>query len=254
MPRVLLAGESWVIHETHHKGFDHFNSTTFDTGADAFIAAAAEQGVEVEQMYGHDVPARFPRTVEDLQAYDVVIISDIGYNSFVLTPETWKGGKRSDNSLVALAEWTRQGGGLMMAGGYLSFQGINALANFGRSPIADVLPVTMIAGDDRVELPQGGDVSVTAAAHPLAHLCEGAPALLGYNEVQMREDATLVATVDSDVLLATREVGAGRTLAWTSDIGPHWCPQEFLDWGGFSPLVGGMLRWLAGDSSRQQES
>ncbi|MFN2347434.1 MAG: glutamine amidotransferase [Dermatophilaceae bacterium] len=253
MPRVLLAGESWVVHETHHKGFDQFNSTTFDTGADAFIAAAAEQGIEVEQMYGHDVPAKFPRTVDALSAYDVVIISDIGYNSFVLTPETWKGGRRSENSLVALAEWTREGGGLMMAGGYLSFQGINAVANFGRSPIAQVLPVQMIPGDDRVEVPQGGTVSVSTPEHPLGVLCQGAPQLLGYNEVTIHQDATLVATVDNDVLLATREVGSGRTLAWTSDIGPHWCPQEFLDWNGFAPLVGGMLRWLAGDSPRQQE-
>jgi uncharacterized membrane protein len=251
MPRVLLAGESWVIHEIHQKGFDHFTSTTFDTGADAFIAAAAEQGIEVEQMYGHDVPARFPRTVEALSAYDVVIISDIGYNSFVLTPETWKGGQRSDNALVALAEWTRQGGGLMMAGGYLSFQGINAAANFGRSPIAPVLPVTMITGDDRVEVPQGATVAATGE-HPLAALLEGAPQLLGYNEVSAREDATLVATVDADPLLAVREVGEGRSLAWTSDIGPHWCPEEFLHWDGFAPLVGGMLRWLAGEPVRAE--
>lgn len=253
MARVLLAGESWVIHETHHKGFDHFNSTIFDTGADAFIAAAAEQGIEVEQMYGHDVPGSFPRTVEALADYDVVIISDIGYNSFVLTPQTWQHGQRSANSLVALAEWTRGGGGLMMAGGYLSFQGINAVANFGRSPIAEVLPVTMIPGDDRVETPQGAPVTASGADHPLAGLCEGAPDLLGYNEIIAREDAAVSARVGDDVLLATREVGAGRSLAWASDIGPHWCPQEFLDWDGFAPLVGGMLRWLAGGSAPRQE-
>lgn len=249
VPRVLLAGESWIIHETHQKGFDHFNSTVFDTGADAFIAAAAKEGIEVEQMYGHDVPAHFPRTVEALSAYDVVIISDIGYNSFVLTPETWKEGRRSDNALVALRDWTRQGGGLMMAGGYLSFQGIQGVANFRRSPIADVLPVRMVLGDDRVEVPQGAQVQVTEPDHPLAPLCAGAPMLLGYNEVTAAPEGTVVATVDADVLLATRHVGDGRSLAWTSDIGPHWCPQEFLDWEGFAPLVGGMLRWLSGEDS-----
>ena len=246
MARILLAGESWIIHETHQKGFDHFSSTTFDTGADAFIAAAAQQGVEVEQMYGHDVPQHFPRTVEALSAYDAVIISDIGYNSFVLTPETWKQGRRSENSMVALADWTRQGGGLMMAGGYLSFQGIQGLANFARSPIADVLPVAMIPGDDRVEVPQGAAVEVQDAHHALGPACSGAPQLLGYNQVTAGPDSTVVATVNGDVLLATREVGAGRSLAWTSDIGPHWCPQEFLDWQGFPTLVGGMLRWLTG--------
>lgn len=247
MPRVLLAGESWIVHETHQKGFDHFTSTVFDTGADAFIAAAATEGIYVEQMYGHDVPALFPRTAQALAQYDVIIISDIGYNSFVLTPDTWKHGQRSDNPLIALREWTRGGGGLMMAGGYLSFQGIGGVANFRRSPIADVLPVRMIAGDDRVEAPQGARVQVADTGHPLAALCAGAPVLLGYNEVTVHDEGTVVATVDDDVLLATREVGEGRSLAWTSDIGPHWCPQEFLDWQGFAPLVGGMIRWLAGE-------
>ncbi|UOQ56110.1 glutamine amidotransferase [Leucobacter allii] len=249
MPRVLLAGESWTIHEIHQKGFDTFTSTSFDTGADAFIAAAATQGIEVEQMYGHDVPAKFPRTAEALSAYDVVIISDIGANSFLLTPETWKRGERSDNSLRALVEWTEQGGGLMMAGGYLSFQGINAAANFARSPIAEVLPVGMLLCDDRVEAPEGAPVAVADAGHPLAPLLSGAPELLGYNEVSAREDARVVATVGDHPLLATREVGSGRTLAWTSDIGPHWCPQPFLDWDGFAPLVGGMLRWLADEAA-----
>lgn len=245
MPRVLLAGESWTIHEIHQKGFDTFTSTSFATGADAFIAAAAAEGIEVEQMYGHDVPAHFPRTVEALSAYDVVIISDIGANSFLLTPETWKRGERSDNSLQALVEWTRAGGGLMMAGGYLSFQGINATANFARTPLRDVLPVEMLLCDDRVEAPEGAKVALADTDHPLSGLFSGAPELLGYNEVTATDDARVVATVGADPLLATREVSAGRTLAWTSDIGPHWCPQPFLDWDGFAPLVGGMLRWLA---------
>lgn len=248
MARVLLAGESWTIHEIHQKGFDHFTSTSFGTGADAFIAAAAEHGIEVEQMYGHDVPAKFPRTVEGLSEFDVIIISDIGANSFLLTPETWKSGTPSANSLRALTEWTRAGGGLMMAGGYLSFQGINATANFARSPLAEVLPVQMLQVDDRVETPEGAQV-VADPSHPLGKLLLGAPDLLGYNETHPLPDARVAATVAGDVLLSTREVGVGRTLAWTSDIGPHWCPQTFLDWDGFSPLVAGMLNWLAKENS-----
>ncbi len=243
--RVLLAGESWISTATHIKGFDEFSSTTFHTGADAFIAAAADQGVEVEQMYAHDVPANFPRTVEALSAWDVVILSDIGANSFVLPPETWLEGRRSENPLMALAEWTRAGGGLMMAGGYLSFTGFQARANFARSPVADVLPVTMLAADDRVEAPQGAPVAVVEPAHEaVAGWASSAPTLLGYNLVEPKEDAQVLATVGDDVLVAVREVEQGRSLVWTSDIGPHWCPEDFLAWPGFSPLVGSMLRWL----------
>lgn len=249
MIRVLLAGESWTVHEIHQKGFDHFTSTSFGTGADAFIAAAATESIVVEQMYGHDVAAKFPRTADALAEYDVIIISDIGSNSFLLTPETWTRGERSENSLRALVEWTQRGGGLMMAGGYLSFQGINAAANFARTPLAEALPVQMLAGDDRVETPEGSPVAVVPGGHPLGALLAGAPDLLGYNEVALRDGAELVATVGNHPLLTTHTFGAGRALAWTSDIGPHWCPQPFLDWDGFAPLVGGMLRWLAGEDS-----
>ena len=62
-----------------------------------------------------------------------------------------------------------------------------------------------------------------------------------------KPDAQVVATVDDDVLIATREVGQGRSLVWTSDIGPHWCPTEFLEWEGFAPLVGAMLSWLGAE-------
>ena len=64
-------------------------------------------------------------------------------------------GQALPNRLVALSDWVRQGGALLMVGGYLSFQGIEAKANYGNTPLADVLPVTMEAGDDREEAPQG---------------------------------------------------------------------------------------------------
>jgi uncharacterized membrane protein len=250
MARVLLAGESWISQSTHFKGFDSFSSTTFETGADAFIAAAATEGIEIEQLYAHDVPERFPRTQEELAAYDVVILSDIGYNSFVLPPETWLSGQKSPNPLVELATWTRNGGGLMMAGGYLSFQGFQARANFVRSPIAPVLPVRMLEGDDRAEVPEGGRCTLVAADHPAVAGWTGeAPDLLGYNVVNARDEADVLAKVNDDVLVSAWQVEQGRSLVWTSDIGPHWCPEEFLGWDGFAPLVGSMLRWLAGDDA-----
>lgn len=245
MARVLLAGESWFSQSIHFKGFDSFSSTTFHTGADDFIAAAAKEGISVEQIYAHDVPEKFPRTVEALSAYDVVILSDIGYNSFVLPNQTWLQGRKSDNPLASLVEWTKAGGGLMMAGGYLSFQGFQARANFANSPIAEVLPVEMLTGDDRAEKPEGAACAVVARDHEIGRAWTGtAPELLGYNVVKAKPQSQVVATVDGDVLIATMQAEAGRSLVWTSDIGPHWCPTEFLTWEGFAPVVGAMLRWL----------
>lgn len=250
MARVLLAGESWISKSVHIKGFDDFSTTTFHTGADAFIAAAAAEGVEIEQLYAHDVPAKFPRTAEELSAYDVVILSDIGYNSFVLPPETWLAGKMSPNPLQVLVEWTRAGGGLMMAGGYFSFQGFQAIANFANSPLAQVLPVTMRTSDDRNETPEGSRCELIAPEHEIGKAWRpNPPALLGYNVVTAKPEAEVVATVGQDVLIATMPVEHGRSLVWTSDIGPHWCPEEFLAWDGFAPVVGAMLRWLGAGSA-----
>ena len=245
MSRILLAGESWISQATHFKGFDSFTSVTFHSGADAFIASAKRQGLDVEHLYAHDVPTKFPRSVEAMNKFDVIILSDIGANSFVLPPETWLGGRPSDNPLINLCEWVRSGGGLMMAGGYLSFQGFQARANFARSPLADVLPVSMLDCDDRVEAPQGARPVVALPDHEIGAAWSGnAPDLLGYNKVEAKAGAQVVATVGGDVLIATSEVGEGRSLVWTSDIGPHWCPEEFLAWSGFDAVVGAMLRWL----------
>ena len=42
--------------------------------------------------------------------------------------------------------------------------------------------------------------------------------------------------------------GSGRSLAWTSDIGPHWCPPDFLEWPGYERLWANAINWLAGRS------
>lgn len=245
MARVLLAGESWISQAIHYKGFDSFTSVTFHTGADDYIAALARQGIEVEQLYAHDVPDRFPRDLEELRAYDVVILSDIGANSFLLPQATWIHGQSGTNRLKMLADWVRGGGGLMMAGGYMSFQGFQARANFARSPIAEVLPVEMSDYDDRVEVPEGARPALVAPDHPVGAAWRGtAPAILGYNRVSAKPGAALVATIGEDVLIATAEYGQGRSLVWTTDIGPHWCPLELSRWEGFEPLMAAMIRWL----------
>ncbi len=246
MKKILLAGESWISQSTHYKGFDSFTSVVFETGAGPFIAAAASQYVAIEQMYAHDVPARFPDSLDALAPYDAVILSDIGSNSLLLPPATWLDGRPAVNRLELLADYVRRGGGLMMAGGYLSFQGFQARANFGGTPLGEILPVTMLVGDDRVEAPQG--VVPHGVDGVIGRALAGAPALLGYNRVCLKPDARLLATIGEagDPLIAGAAVGQGRSLVWTSDIGPHWCPQPFLDWNGFAWLVGSMLRWLTG--------
>jgi uncharacterized membrane protein len=196
-------------------------------------------------MYAHDVPAKFPHTAAELSKYDVIVLSDIGTNSFLLPIETWLQGKSTPNRLKLLAEWVENGGALIMAGGYLSFQGFEAKARFAGSAVERVLPVTCLTHDDRVEAPEGAQPVIVDANHPvLAGVPAGMPALLGYNKVVLKPGATLVASVGGDPLIATTQVGKGRSLVWTSDIGPHWCPEPFVQWNGFAPLMSNMIDWV----------
>ncbi|WP_406634999.1 glutamine amidotransferase [Amycolatopsis sp. WGS_07] len=247
MVKVLLAGESWVSATIDHKGYDPFAHTQVEIGCERLLAALAAEGVEVTHLRSHDVAEKFPQTLEELGAYDVVLLSDVGSNTLLLHPDTFTRGRPTPNRLKLLREWVENGGGLMMAGGYLSFQGFEGKANYHRTPIEEILPVDIDPHDDRVETPEGVNARVVQSSHPVvAGLDEEWPILLGYQHTTLKPDAELLATVEGDVMLAARQVGRGRTLAFTSDISPHWAPEEFMSWDGYRKLFAQAMAWLAG--------
>jgi uncharacterized membrane protein len=251
--KVLLAGESWVSAATHYKGFDQFASVTYHLGAEPLVAALKGSPFQLRYMPAHEAQQDFPLTLEALAAYDAVILSDIGANTLLLHPETWLRSKPMPNRLRLLRSYVEAGGGLMMVGGYLSFQGINGSARYHGTPIEDVLPVEISPYDDRVEVPEGFAPVLKQKAHPILNGLTGRwPQLLGFNEVTPKPGAAVLATVSADYaakpLLVAGTFGKGRSLAWTSDIGPHWLPPEFVAWKGYARLWQQALGWLCGDS------
>jgi len=247
MTRVLLVGESWVSLSTHVKGFNSFVTGGYETGLGWFKGAMDAEGVELAHMPSHLASSDFPFEAEDIN-YDCLILSDVGADTFLLHPRTWLRGERTPNRLQTIAEYVRGGGGLIMAGGYMSFQGINGAAMYQRSPLAEALPVKLMATDDRCERPEGVEPAVVAR-HPVVEgLPKRWPHILGYNLVKAKKGSTVVATVDGDPLLVVGEHGRGRAIAFTTDIGPHWCPAGFAEWDGYRRLWGGMIRWAAGQT------
>jgi uncharacterized membrane protein len=250
--RVLLAGESWVSAAVHHKGWDHFGSVTFHLGAEPLVAALADSPFDLHYMPAHEAAKGFPLTLEGLQEYGAVILSDLGSNTLLLHPDVWLTGKPVANRLKLLREYVRAGGGLMMIGGYYSFQGINGGARYRGTAVEEVLPVDCLPYDDRIEVPEAFRAEIVGQQdHPiLAGLGNEWPLLLGVNEVRLkaRPDVQLLARLPESEgghpLLATGTYGRGRTLAWTSDIGPHWLPQTFAQWPGYSRLWRQALAWL----------
>jgi len=120
--KVLLAGESWVSTATHIKGFDQFPTVTYHTGADELVAALKDSDFDITWMPAHAAQRDFPQTIDAIQQYDAIILSDLGANTLLLHPDTWIHSKTTPNRLKLLKEYVAQGGGLLMFGGYYSFK------------------------------------------------------------------------------------------------------------------------------------
>lgn len=253
--KVLLVGESWVSSASHYKGFDQFGSVTFHLGAEPLVAALKDSPFELVYMPAHEAVTNFPFDMAGLGDVRAIILSDIGSNSLLLPPDVWLHGKTVPNRLKLIRDWTAAGGGLLMIGGYFSFQGIDGKARWRRTPVEDALPVTCLPYDDRIEAPEGIVAEVTASAgHPIfAGMDSPWPMLLGANEVVARErdDVEVLARLPADQgghpLLVTGRFGKGRSAVWTSDIGPHWLPQSFSDWPGYGRLWTNLLSWMTPD-------
>jgi uncharacterized membrane protein len=256
--KVLLVGESWVSSATHYKGFDQFGSVTFHLGAEPLVKALADTDFELSYMPAHEAVEKFPFEMDKLDAYDAVILSDIGANSLLLPPAVWLHSQTVPNRLRLIKAWVEKGGGLLMVGGYFSFQGIDGKARWRRTAVEDALPVTCLPYDDRVEMPEGSTAEVVMPNHAVMKGLGGNwPLLLGINEVEVRDrpDIEVVARIPKEQgghpLLVLGTHGAGRSAAWTSDIGPHWLSPAFCEWEGYGRLWTNLLEWLTQTSPRQ---
>jgi len=245
MPKVLVVGESWFTYTVHQKGFDAFYTAEYTEGGDAFLNALRSRGHEVTYVPSHEIHRRLPDTVGGFAEFDVVVISDVGANSFQLAPETFASSVPTPDKSELLRTYVAAGGALLMIGGYLTFSGIDAKARWGRSPLAAALPVDILDRDDRVELPGGAEPKVVGDHEIVASVAAPWPALLGLNQVNAKPGGTVLAECAGHPLLVVGSYGAGRSAAFTSDVAPHWAPPSFLQWPGYPELWDRLIGWLA---------
>jgi len=241
--KVLFVGESWVVHMIHTKGYDSFTSTKYEEGATYLLSCLRQEGIDVTYMPAHEVQVRFPQSLEELQQYDAIVLSDVGANTFLLQNSTFYQMQVVPNSLELIKEFVAGGGGLLMVGGYLTFMGIEGKANYKNSPLAEVLPVIMTDGDDRVEMPSGF-APVAAQSHSLVDGLGEWPKLLGYNKLVTKPDAVELLSHGADAILTVGTYGQGKTAAFASDCSPHWGSLEFMNWPHYSAFWNGLIRYL----------
>jgi uncharacterized membrane protein len=244
---ILLAGEQWTTVSFEIKGFDYFGAHSFDEGGQWLVEALQSHGHRVTYLRSCDAPKAFPETLNTLAQYNVVILSDLGTNSLFFHPEVLTQSKRHPNRLHLLRASVEQGGGLLMIGGWMSFQGMDGRARYRGTPVEECLPVSCEPYDDRVEVPEGVVPRIVQPSHPVLEGIDSAwPFFLGYNRTSVKQGATLLAQINKDPLLAVRQHGRGRTAVFTSDCAPHWGPPEFLAWKHYGTLWNNIVTWLAG--------
>jgi len=235
------------------KGFEYEN------WAEEFIEGLrGDPEIEVVQMPSWEVHSSFPRTMEELRKYDVLVIEEVEADVFYLYPEfyTPERGKviTLPNRLELIRRWVEDGGGLLMSGGWLTFQGRLGRGLWHGTPVEEALPVEFQEFDDRVETPEGAYLRVVDPEHPLMRGIpwEACPPLLGYNRAKLKPGAKLLATIsragraEEDPLIAVWDYGSGRSMAFASDITPHW-GTNFIGWDYYKPFWVRAIKWLAGE-------
>lgn len=140
------------------------------------------------------------------------------------------------------------GGGLVMIGGWESYTGCDGY--WGGTPIAAALPVDMSEHDDRVNCDRPALAIRSATTHPITDGLpweEHPPVVGGYNRFTPRYGTTELLRIqhfstartgddyrfepgESDPLLVIGEHGTGRTVAFATDVAPHWI-GPMVDWG-----------------------
>ena len=125
----------------------------------------------------------------------------------------------------------------MLLGGWYSFTGELGKGGWGRTRLAEILPVKCLDFEDLVENTEGFSMEITEEGKRLCPTLNlrGCPPILGYNKTIPKQDSIVIAnfkeTGDPAIVLQTFE--KGKVLVYTSDPSPHWgC--NFVYWDGYS--------------------
>ncbi|MFO1498672.1 MAG: glutamine amidotransferase [Verrucomicrobiota bacterium] len=189
-----------------------------------------------EKVYPVEHPTKgFPRTLNGLLEYDVIIHSDIRKESFT--------NEELQNMQRLVEEF---GGGFVMIGGNSAF----GKGGYHRTILDRIIPVAMHQENDSQARPFYMNVPVSAWTHPIIALgatpqetqliwTKKMPPLYGCNLVDRAKPGATVLANDPTaptargprLILAVQSVGHGRSMAFTSDTTRTWGKDFETLWG-----------------------
>jgi uncharacterized membrane protein len=191
------------------------------------------------------------RYEEILAEYDIIVFSDVEAKNFQLSPQFFDRNMFGSGIITypdrvrLTVEAVEAGTLIMFMGGWLSFNGEMGKGGWGRTGLADILPVWCLDREDLVENTEGFHMTSTDDAFVPGLDVSAAPPILGYNEVVARPEAVVhvEVTETGDPLVATMRCGDGAVLAYMSDPAPHWgC--NFVQWDDYSRFWSGAVGYL----------
>lgn len=216
-----------------------------------------EPNTEVVQMSSWDVYKNFPRTLKELSKFDVVVMNDVEAEVLYLYPEffaasTWASEEPTTfpNRPEIVRQFVENGGAILMAGGWNSFQGRHGFGGWHNTPVEEAMPVECMPYADLVETPRGAEINVIQTEHAVIKDIpwKSCPPILGYNKTKLKPDATLLLTInetgkEEDPLMAVTEYGNGRSMIYASSLLPHW-GANFQKWRYYGELWLRAMKWL----------
>jgi uncharacterized membrane protein len=240
--------------ETEVKGAEvtQFVSRLKDAAAVLRNALSSDPEIRVTHLPPYLAFSQFPATADELHAnYDVVLLSDIGSETLTTWPlEEGHPLVPRPNRMRELTRFVEQGGGLIFAGGYITFQGRYGRGNWYGTPIAEALPVEILnVVDDRQDTPEGVRPKIIHADHPVTRGIpwEDCPPFFGYNKSKIKANGDLLGAIEDYPFLAVGMYGKARVLAFTSDPCPHW-GEYFSQWRYYPQFWQQVVRWVGGKS------
>jgi len=228
---AILTGPVFAETPFYHspKGLDIFNYGRWLKEALESDGRHQVQSVPAWDFYNQLGPGDYEKVLAD---YDVFIFSDIDAKLFQLAPSFFDREKFGQKILTfpdrvrLTVEAIASGKSAMFLGGWYSFTGEQGKGGWGRTRLAEILPVSCLDYEDLVESTEGFSVEATPAGQTAFSGLDlnQIPPLLGYNRTLPRTEGKILLKIKEkgDPLLAVMKAGKGWTLAFTSDPAPHW--------------------------------
>jgi uncharacterized membrane protein len=173
-----------------------------------------------------------------LDEYEVIVFSDVEGKLFQLCPDFFNRdefGKKIltyPDRLRLTLNAVRAGKGLMLLGGWYSFTGEIGKGGWGRTLLREAMPVKCLDFEDLVESTEGFYPEITPEGKKIfGDSFDNIPPILGYNQTNEIPEGKVLIRVKGtgDPLVAVRQQGQGKVLAYTSDPAPHW-GLNFVYW------------------------